>query len=247
MLSGCSPGSPYSDKLFFSAITVPLINWNPCPDRDRNLVSFSPIIAHRRALCKHLFYFFIIFYSRKSARITLLTEIPSRVRSQARCVPVKMHRFVFLQNPAVYGMDLPFQTSPQTPPSRSLVSSSKAEKHKFFHGILPGKNFLIPHGSFPVLRTLSDTKIDLPCSSTGGFRITMPRKARTPDNPSFSSSRYCGSMRSPALHNWKSHTGKSRILRGFPPFWHTFRVLCPHPADPVSAPQTGFPGSTIRL
>ena len=26
-----------------------------------------------------------------------------------------------------------------------------------------------------------------------------------------------------------------------PPFWHTFRVLCPHPADPVSAPQTGFP------
>ena len=58
----------------------------------------------------------------------------------------------------------------------------------------------------------------------------MPRKARTPDNPSFSSSRYCGGMRSPALHNWKSHTGKSRILRGFPPFWHTFRVLCPHPA-----------------
>lgn len=158
----------------------------------------------------------------------------------ARCVPVKDASLRISSEPAVYGMDLLSKLLLKLR-RRDPLCHSKAEKHKFFHGILPGKNFLILTDLFQCSARFQIQRSICRGSSTGGFRITMPRKARTPDNPSFSSSRYCGGMRSPALHNWKSHTGKNRILRGFPPFWHTFRVLYPHPADPVSAPQTGFP------
>ena len=176
----------------------------------------------------------------------MLTEIPSRVR--ARRPPCSCRRCI-----ASYFFRTPPYTAWISSPNFSSNSAveiplchSKAEKHTFSMASCR-KGLPHPHGIFPVLRTLSDTKIDLPCSSTGGFRITMPRKARTPDNPFFPVADIVAACEARLLHNWKSHTGKK-------PYSARISAVLAYISRSVSSSgrssfcsANGVPGSTIRL